>query len=421
MMKPGVRSLGMAVVLSFVAVAAQADERLFSFDVPQSKALFLDPSYLALAESPSTRSLQLVEVRKDALREKTASLTLNLGPGLELRAHRVDSYRNPSGSMVWSGVIENPDGLKTSFSPDSVQFDAVNSALMVRNGDKITGNVHFNGQLYQIRPLKSGGHAIVEVEESALPPDHPVGYNPPVVPMAVRQEKAKPKPPRGPQKSTINVQVYYTPFVDEKAADIDSMIELAVAESNEGYANSGVLINLVLVHKAMTQYGEGDILKDLNRFMIRDDGRMDEIHEARDTYGADVSILIVDNQARQACGVAASIGSTATSAFAILHWECTTGNSVFAHEIGHLLSARHDPSVDPTPRPFAYGHGYQYTQGPVRWRTIMAYPCEGAECPRVNYWSNPKKKFNGKPMGTKNLNDNVRVLNMTRSVMAGFR
>ncbi|HEX6898629.1 MAG TPA: M12 family metallo-peptidase [Thermoanaerobaculia bacterium] len=420
MMKPGIRSLGMAVVLSFMAVSAHADERLFSFDIPQNKALFLDPSYLALAESPSTASLQLVEVRRDALREKTASLTLNLAPGLELRAHRVDSYRNPSGSMVWSGVIENPDGLKTSFSPDSVQFDAVNSALLVRNGDKITGNVHFNGQLYQIRPLKSGGHAIVEVEESALPPDHPAGYNPPVVPMPVRQEKAKPKPPRGPQKSTINVMVYYTPFVNEKAADIDGMIELAVAESNEGYANSGVLINLVLVHKALTLYGEGDIIKDLNRFMIRNDGRMDEVHEARDTYGADVAILIVDNQARQACGVAAGIGSTATSAFAILHWECTAGNSVFAHEIGHLLSARHDPSVDPSSKPFAYGHGYQYTQGP-RWRTIMAYPCQGLECPRVNYWSNPKKKYNGKPMGTTALNDNVRVLNMTRIAMAGFR
>jgi peptidyl-Asp metalloendopeptidase len=417
MLKPGIRSFGIAAVLLLAAVAAQADERLFSFDVQQSKALFLDPSYLALAESPSTASLQLVEVRRDVLREKTASLTLNLGPGLELRAHRVESYRNPSGSLVWSGVIENPDGLKTSFSPDSVQFDAVNSALLVRNGDKITGNVHFNGQLYQIRPLKSGGHAVVEVEESALPPDHPEGYNPPVVPMPVRQPLGK---ARAPQKSTITVAVYYTPFVDEKAEDVDGMIELAVAESNQGYANSGVLIDLVLVHKALTLYGEGDILKDLERFRTPGDGRMDEVHEARDAHGADVMMLIVDNQARQACGVASSIGSNAETAFAILHWECATGNSVFAHEVGHLLSARHDPSVDPNTKPFAYGHGYQYTKGP-RWRTIMAYQCQGLECPRVNYWSNPKKKYNGKPMGTKNLNDNVRVLNMTRSVVAGFR
>ncbi|HEV2845620.1 MAG TPA: M12 family metallo-peptidase, partial [Thermoanaerobaculia bacterium] len=104
----------------------------------------------------------------------------------------------------------------------------------------------------------------------------------------------------------------------------------------------------------------------------------------------------------------------------ILHWECTNGQSVFAHEVGHLLSARHDPSVDPSTRPFLYGHGYQYTKAP-RWRTIMAYPCLDAPCARVNYWSNPKKRYNGKPMGTKAVHDNARVLNMTRLAMAGFR
>lgn len=417
MPKSGIRALGIAAILSLSAVAAQADERLFSFDVPESKALFLDPSYQALVESPSTAWLQRVEVRRDVLREKTASLTLNLGPELELRAHRVDSYRNPSGSLVWSGVIENPDGLKTAFSPDSVEFDAVNSALLVRNGDKITGNVHFNGELYQIRPLKSGGHVIVEVDESALPPDHPEGYDPPVVPMPVRRHEEKARTPR---KSTITVMVNYTPFVEDRTADISSMIELAVAESNQGFANSGVLIDLKLVHLARTVYIERDILVDLDRYRIPGDGRMDEVHAARDAYRADVMILIVANTAGQACGVASGIGSNAATAFAILHWGCATGNSVFAHEIGHLLAARHDPSVDPSTKPFAYGHGYQYKKGP-RWRTIMAYPCLDEECPRVNYWSNPKKKYNGKPMGTKNLNDNVRVLNMTRSAMAGFR
>lgn len=422
MLKLAIRSLGVAAILALSAVSAHADDRLFSLDAPANKALGLDASYQALADDPATASLRLVEVKAGVLREKAASLLLNLGPGLELRAYRVDSYRNPSGSLVWSGVIENPDGLKVAFSPDSVEFDAVNSALLVQNGDKITGNVHFNGELYQIRPLKTGGHAIVEVNASALPPDHPESYDPPVVPMPVRRnlDKARARAPRTPPKSTITVMVSYTPLVDEKSADVAGMIDLAVAESNQGFANSGVLIDLVLVHKALTPYLEGSIFKDLERFATSGDGRMDEVHAARDAHGADVMILLVDNQARQACGVAAGIGSNAASAFAILHWECANGRSVFAHEIGHLLSARHDPFTDPTPKPFAYGHGYQYTKGP-RWRTIMAYPCLGAECPRVNYWSNPKKKYNGKPMGTKALNDNVRVLNMTRSAMAGFR
>ena len=66
-----------------------------------------------------------------------------------------------------------------------------------------------------------------------------------------------------------------------------------------------------------------------------------------------------------------------------------------------------------------YGHGYQYNTSP-KWRTIMAYACSGG-CPRLNYWSNPNKLYNGKPMGTTTRSDNTRVLNTTRGTVAAFR
>ena len=90
---------------------------------------------------------------------------------------------------------------------------------------------------------------------------------------------------------------------------------------------------------------------------------------------ADVAVLVINNAS--SCGLASSIGSTAATAFAAAHWDCVTGYYSFAHEIGHLQSARHDPATDPTNSPYAYGHGYQYTASP-RWRTIMAYDCPGA-------------------------------------------
>lgn len=419
MLKLAIRSLGTAAILALSAVSAHADDRLFSLDPPRNKALGLDASYHALADNPATASLRLAEVNPGVLREKAASLVLNLEPGLELRAHRIDSYRNPSGSLVWSGVIENPDGLNVPFSPKSLEFDAVNSAMLVRNGDKITGNVHFNGEWYQIRPLKTGGHAIVEVDESLLPPDHPESYKDlPVIPMKARPDQAKAKPQA---KSTITVMVNYTPFAGEKLGDVDGAIDLAVAEANQGYANSGVLIDLVLVHKGVTPYVEDDMIEtDLFRYGNPIDGRMDEVHAARDAHQADVMILLLDNRALQACGVASGIGSNAPRAFAVVHWQCATGNYTFAHEIGHLLAARHDPDNDPNVKPYAYGHGYRNTKG-TRWRTIMAVACQDSPCPRVNYWSNPQKKYNRQPMGTAAKNNNARVLNLTRKVMAGYR
>ena len=41
-----------------------------------------------------------------------------------------------------------------------------------------------------------------------------------------------------------------------------------------------------------------------------------------------------------------------------------------AHELGHIIGARHEPSIDKTMVPFAYGHGF--VNG-TKWRDIMSY------------------------------------------------
>ena len=112
----------------------------------------------------------------------------------------------------------------------------------------------------------------------------------------------------------------------------------------------------------------------------------------------------------------APIPITTAVAFAAVYWGCATGYYSFAHEIGHLQSARHDPSTDPSTSPYSYGHGYRYTGSPD-WRTIMAYDCPGG-CPRLNYWSSPLKLYNGVAMGTASQSDNARVLNNTRNTVA---
>jgi hypothetical protein len=66
---------------------------------------------------------------------------------------------------------------------------------------------------------------------------------------------------------------------------------------------------------------------------------------------------------------------------------CTTINLSFAHELAHLLAARHDWFVDNTNNEFTYNHGYShidttdadgdcYADGTNNFRTIMAYANE---------------------------------------------
>ncbi|WP_031340962.1 M12 family metallo-peptidase, partial [Xanthomonas maliensis] len=125
--------------------------------------------------------------------------------------------------------------------------------------------------------------------------------------------------------------------------------------------------------------------------------------------------IVLDNSSY--CGLASGIGSTAATAFASVYWDCATGYYSFAHEIGHLQSARHDSATDPSTTPYAYGHGYRYGNS---WRTIMAYNCS-SNCPRLNYWSNPNVSYNGVPMGNASTADNQRVLVNTKATIAGFR
>jgi peptidyl-Asp metalloendopeptidase len=154
MTKLWVRSFGMAAALALVAASAHAGNALFSrfeTSAPNRHALALDPSFHALADSPATASLEIVHANADRVTLKTTFLDLNLGAGLDLRAHRIDSYVMNTGSLVWSGIIENPGLLNVPFSPDSLEFDPINTVMLVKSGKTITGNVHFNGEWYKIR------------------------------------------------------------------------------------------------------------------------------------------------------------------------------------------------------------------------------------------------------------------------------
>ncbi len=119
-----------------------------------AKALNLDESYRSLADSPSTSALQLVRVNAGVVSERAASVNLNLGAGLDLRVHRVESYRTESGSLVWSGVVS--DAISGIFLPEAVPFDPLNTVTLVKDGAMITGNIHYNGDWYKIRPLQVG-------------------------------------------------------------------------------------------------------------------------------------------------------------------------------------------------------------------------------------------------------------------------
>jgi peptidyl-Asp metalloendopeptidase len=217
----------------------------------------------------------------------------------------------------------------------------------------------------------------------------------------------------------IDVIVAYTKKAASYYADVKrELVDLAIEEANESFRKSNLeQVKLRLVHAYETNYVEddGEHFQHLWRFADKGDGYMDEIHGLRDKYRADVGVLIVDDAS--GCGLATRVYADEDEAFAVVHHECAATSYSVAHEIGHIIGARHDLSIDGNMMPFAYGHGY--VNG-TKWRDIMSYKASCNGCPRLPVWSNPKVLIKGEPAGTPQL-DNARVIAEQAARVAAFR
>jgi hypothetical protein len=336
-------------------------------------------------------------------------------------------------------------------------------------GGRLTGTITHGGHKFVVKPMGGEMYGVVEIAPRMLPPDHqPMGkdmmqkfnqhYDPLVkqgdasmvhpnqgggndgdrpkrdlrkledAPLsgAVRLLE-RPSPVTGdseitakPADVTITLIVAYTKQAASHYNDIEKdLIALAVEETNESFRNSGIdNIHVKLVHAYMTDYVEsGTHFDHLYRFYTDHDGYMDEIFGLRAQYHANIAMLVVHDP--NGCGLSAMVAPPADKAFAVVHHECAALSYSLAHEIGHLLGARHDLAEDDSMSPFPFAHGF--IDGRNAWRDIMSYAESCGGCPRLPVWSNPDVKIDGVPEGDDMQRNNARVIRERAPMVAVFK
>lgn len=407
--------LGGALLLGMTVIPGFGANELFS-DAGDAQVAALQAG--TTKPDPTVARTRYVKINFDQLRgnqfpDGAGSILLNLYSDLSYSATKGRLEKRSATRYTWFGRIDGA---------------ALSQVVLVVEDGVMAGNIMVNGELYQVRAVGEGIHAVRKIDQSKFPEEAPS------IPVhsAPDQSELLSASPGADDGSTIDVLVVYTPAAAGASSSIMAEIQLGIDETNQSYANSGIAQRVRLVHAAQVNYtetGNGDT--DLTRLQNPSDGYVDEVHALRDAYGADVVSLWVENLGANTCGIGYLMTSVSSSfksyAFSVVARSCATGYYSFGHEMGHNMGATHDRYVNDGDGAYPYSHGYVNTQG--KWRTVMAYnnkcSSKGYNCTRIPYWSNPRVSYQGTPTGisqnVRNSANNVLTLNNTAYTVANFR
>ena len=236
---------------------------------------------------------------------------------------------------------------------------------------------------------------------------------------------------------TIDVMILYTPALANRlGSGLSARFDQLVALSNQAYRDSGVYIDLRLVHTQQVNYSDTTSNSAaLNALTGGGDPTLADVASLRNTYGADLVTLVrpFNQSTAGGCGVAwvggyggQPISSQASYGYSVVSDGSDINGSgyycldlTFAHELGHNMGSMHDRANaggGSGAYPYSYGYGINGTFG-----TVMSYIS-----PRIGKFSNPGIVCAGGitcgiSETAPNSANNALSLNNTRMAVADFR
>jgi hypothetical protein len=347
-----------------------------------------------------------------------STIVVPISDSQEVTLMRTSAERTDKG-IVWRGTVA----------------DTGETAILQWWKDgRLNGLFGYRGHIYSVMNMGGDLHAMLEFDPRKMPPDHPSMVSADVKhsdASSSRTERAIPPllrevEPISPErlkaleakKIVIDVMMLYTKrAVSHYMMRPQDVLELTFERINDSFRNSGIPnVSVRLVHSQEVDYDEQGSEEFVDLYhMVDGDAPFKDVYRLRDEKHADIVGLLVDDP--RGCGLSTRIAPDAEDAYFVVHYACAAITVSVAHEIGHILGARHDRGTDPLDTPFPYGHGH--VDG-TKWRDIMSYAesCDG--CVRIPYWSNPRVLYKGEPTGTLT-EDNARVILEQAERVSKFR
>ncbi|MGJ7473348.1 reprolysin-like metallopeptidase [Pseudomonas fulva] len=333
-------------------------------------------------QDPATEDVQWVDVDASLINEATKTLSVRLGQGKAITFRQRRSDPPAPGMVGWVGdsVAESEKKADTD-----IDFNPLTWISIVRDGEQLAGAIHIEGVSYNLHYVGAGQHVVVKVNEAKRPVEQATDLE------HLQQHAVAGKAPRA-ASSTISVLFFATNERRTKDPSYRATIARVVQDANQVMTNSQAPVTVSIAGFIELDYAEGD-KTGVDQFMdFRTPGRdlNNQVRRWRDYFSADVVTLYTS--------YSGTGGEVATGGYVIVG-----SADSFAHEMGHVLGARHtwDGSSE--------GYNYGYKRENPTFHTTMVINW-GA----IPYFSNPRLSYQGVPIGTVAHHDVARTINENR-------
>lgn len=381
---------------------------------PDGRAWSLGPSLAVPAPSPAAVETRAIVLLAGGALRTANSIRIEL-PGETLALERTELWQREADDFTWIG--RQPG-------------NAHPSAILTYVGGALAGTVHGRDAVYEVASLADGRPVLMRLDGSRFP-ECGGGVDPGL-------ESAHPTP-ASPESEIlsngdleVDLLVLYTTAARNAAggsAQIRATAQAAVDNANVAFGNSQMVTRFRAVGIEEWAVDEATLGTTLSQRLatLRSAAW---VNARRDALAADMVGLLVEN-GLGSCGVGYVMRSPSLAfapwAFQITARSCAVGNLTYAHEHGHNMGFEHDPANGTAPGnasfPWSFGHFHDRGTNAERFRTVMSYnnQCDGNNCPRRPFFSNPEVLYMGAPTGIAGARDNARSGDLVYDIVRMFR